>query len=415
VGSDRPPRGNADSSASEDEKETASLGGDELDLLLKESATKELGDLDTNTMASTEMDRLLAEVKTHQKSDRPIGRGRSSSQPPPSPLGPFARSPSAPPESTKQTRPAPPPEAAKATREVERIEIPAEARRSDLPPSPEAEAAYREIMRPIGKSPPPKVGLHGLRATEPMPSPPPVASTMAPETEAEVRAAEAAMRQGGARRRWIGALIACAIAFAGVVFVVRLMAYDPHAEEDTATATTALAPATAPGTATSPAAATAIAAAPVTVSRARVDARAALEHFSDGLRDCVRKSIGVLPGSSPAMPVSPAMLKGAGYTPTFPELRSPVFICAKLKVDAPIRFSLQWQSIKAGVEGQAVAWIDDDGDGTIDAALAFHATLKSHGVVESTAVEPIDKATPAVAVASGGRERPAAPSADSVY
>ena len=120
---------------------------------------------------------------------------------------------------------------------------------------------------------------------------------------------------------------------------------------------------------------------------------------------------GVLPGSSPPVPSSPAALKGEGYTPGVLELRTPVWTCTKLRLDPPMHFLLQWQSTKPGSEGVAIAWIDADGDGAIDRALAFHATLKTRGLAEMGPIEPIDKATPVLPI----RDRPAGPSPDSVY
>lgn len=396
-------------SGTDEDKETASLGGAELDLLIKESAPNDLGDLDTNTMAGNEIDRLLAEVKKHGKADSekppPVAAQRSTrvgwAPLPKKTEADRIETPVVDPSDealrgSQQTIPAPPPqsESMKATKEVEKVVIPTAARRSDMPPS------MAEAPEP---TPIPKVGLRGLRESNGVAPAP----QMTPDTEREVRAAEAMMREGGARRRKIGAGVAVTVALGAAVFVVKLAAYDPREElEDAAPAplaTTASAPSIVATTAPSPTAATtatAIATKSADAAKAESDARAALTRFGDGLRECVKHAIGVLPGSSPAVPSAPSALKGAGYTPLASDFRTPVWMCAKMHVDAPMRFVLQWQSIKPETQGQAVAWIDADGDGTVDEALVLRATLKSRGVAEMGAVETLDKSTPILSVQS---------------
>jgi hypothetical protein len=122
----------------------------------------------------------------------------------------------------------------------------------------------------------------------------------------------------------------------------------------------------------------------------------ALERFRQGLVRCVRESIHVLPGTSPAVPASIAKLSGAGYASHPSEWKKPVFACARFSVTGAQRFQFQWQKGRTSSEGKAVAWVDSDGDGKADRAFGFSATLAKRGVVEVGAIEPLDP-MPAIA------------------
>src|SRR5262249_10676647 len=104
-------------------------------------------------------------------------------------------------------------------------------------------------------------------------------------------------------------------------------------------------------------------------------AREALERFGSGLRTCVEHQIGVLPGTSPAVPGPAASLRGR-YQSTPGDWRTPVWACTKFQVSEPQAFQIQWQQTKRNTEGLAVAWIDEDHDGKPDRALSFRAVLK---------------------------------------
>ena len=105
------------------------------------------------------------------------------------------------------------------------------------------------------------------------------------------------------------------------------------------------------------------------------EARAALGRLREGIGVCVREVIGVLPGTSPAVPASASMLKGGAYKSHVRDFRSPVFSCAKYKETEPQRFQIQWQVTVPSGEGRGVAWLDDNGDGKADRALSFRAAL----------------------------------------
>ncbi len=78
------------------------------------------------------------------------------------------------------------------------------------------------------------------------------------------------------------------------------------------------------------------------------------------------------------------LASGAGYTALAADWKTAVWSCAKFKLDAPMRFQLQWQIVKPNVEGLGLAWIDDDGDGDPDRAIGFRATAKGTRDVDFT-------------------------------
>lgn len=130
------------------------------------------------------------------------------------------------------------------------------------------------------------------------------------------------------------------------------------------------------------------------------EARAALGRLRDGIATCVRDVIGVLPGTSPAVPdVMSRMRKGA-YKSHVRDFRSPVFSCAKYKETEAQRFQIQWQITLQPSEGRGVAWLDDDGDGKADRALSFRAALVRKNEVDLgeigflTPVPPVMKPRP---------------------
>ena len=130
--------------------------------------------------------------------------------------------------------------------------------------------------------------------------------------------------------------------------------------------------------------------APKPRSPAEIDARKALSLLRDGVGDCVRRAIGTLPGSSPAVPPTMKQTSGVGYTATPADWKTAVWSCAKFRHDAPMQFQVQWQSVKPGAEALGLAWIDDDGDGEPDRALGFRATSKGPRDVDLGDVGPME-------------------------
>ncbi len=139
------------------------------------------------------------------------------------------------------------------------------------------------------------------------------------------------------------------------------------------------------------------AAAPASRSLAEIDARKALTRLRDGMGDCVRRAIGSLPGSSPAVPATMKQTSGIGYTAAPTDWKTAVWSCAKFRHDAPMQFQVQWQSLKPGLEADGLAWIDDNGDGEPDRVLGFHATAKGAHDVDLGEIEPMEM-RPVVAV-----------------
>jgi hypothetical protein len=125
-----------------------------------------------------------------------------------------------------------------------------------------------------------------------------------------------------------------------------------------------------------------------------MEARRALTRLREGLRDCVHGTIGVLPGTSPAVPESLGALRTAPYRSTRADWRTPVWSCANFAVDGPQRFQIQWQLTRANTRGRALAWIDRDKDGQADAAWGFEARLRDHGDVELGEITAVDSAYP---------------------
>jgi len=128
------------------------------------------------------------------------------------------------------------------------------------------------------------------------------------------------------------------------------------------------------------------------------EARQALERLREGVQGCVRDTIRVLPGSSPAVPSTLKRMKDGVYESTVAEWRTPVWICAKYRVSGPQRFQIQWQQEKPSSSGMGVVWIDANGDGVADRAFGFRATLKKKGEVEMGEIEVIDAARPVAAM-----------------
>ena len=118
-------------------------------------------------------------------------------------------------------------------------------------------------------------------------------------------------------------------------------------------------------------------ASPIPVAESQ--ARAALERLRSGLGECIRHGIHGLPGSSSAVPSTIGALRGGTYTAMPGEWKTPVWWCAHFQMHEEMRFQLQWQLLKPGVDGLAIAWIDGDEDGVADRALGFHITLSARG------------------------------------
>lgn len=120
-------------------------------------------------------------------------------------------------------------------------------------------------------------------------------------------------------------------------------------------------------------------------------AKAALERFGEGLKKCVAETIHVLPGTAPAVPSSLAWLKKGPYQPGIRDFESSVYTCSRFKLTDPMPFVFQWQSDDAkGKKGAAIAWIDENGDGTADRALGFTATLEKRNVAVIGPIESFD-------------------------
>jgi hypothetical protein len=128
------------------------------------------------------------------------------------------------------------------------------------------------------------------------------------------------------------------------------------------------------------------------------EARQALERLRDGVQSCVRDTIRVLPGSSPAVPPTLKRMKDGAYESTVADWRTPVWICAKYRVSGPQRFQIQWQQEKVRSAGMGMVWIDANGDGVADRAFGFRATLKKRGEVEMGEIQAIDAARPVATV-----------------
>jgi hypothetical protein len=132
---------------------------------------------------------------------------------------------------------------------------------------------------------------------------------------------------------------------------------------------------------------------------AEAAARAALARFRDGIGTCVKDVIGVLPGTSPAVPTTMKLMKNGVYASLASDYRSPVFTCAHYQQADPQPFQIQWQrSATAANEGTGVAWIDTNGDGDPDRAFGFTAKLVKKREVtlgEITPLDPVPKQLPA--------------------
>lgn len=105
------------------------------------------------------------------------------------------------------------------------------------------------------------------------------------------------------------------------------------------------------------------------------ETRKALARFRDGIGACVRDVIGVLPGTSPPVPITMKLMKNGMYTSVPPDWRTPVYACASYSEASPQPYQIQWQNGAAPAEGLGVAWLDDDGDGEPDRAFGFTAKL----------------------------------------
>lgn len=238
-----------------------------------------------------------------------------------------------------------------------------------------APAVVAPDREPISASIPPA----GPPPTSPAASTP--LSAAAQAGAARTSLPSAGMEWPGARERKRRAMTLLAI---GAALVVTLLLYLSFAESEppaAALSPSPLAETAAPGPTAS---------SPQVQSPIEIDARKALDQLREGIGDCVRHAIGTLPGSSPAVPATLKLASGAGYTALAADWKTAVWSCAKFKLDAPMRFQLQWQSVKPGVEGLGLAWIDDDGDGDPDRAIGFRATAKGTRDVDFTAIAPME-------------------------
>lgn len=123
-------------------------------------------------------------------------------------------------------------------------------------------------------------------------------------------------------------------------------------------------------------------------------ARKALEKLRSGIDTCVREHIHVLPGTSPAVPQSIALLQNGPFQSAPRNWWTPVWSCASFQWEAPQAFQIQWQMLKLNHEGQGVAYLDDDRDGRPDRAIGFKATVLVAGQVELGPIEVFDPVPP---------------------
>jgi hypothetical protein len=124
---------------------------------------------------------------------------------------------------------------------------------------------------------------------------------------------------------------------------------------------------------------------------AEAAARAALAKLRDGIGTCVKDVIGVLPGTSPAVPTTMKIMKNGVYATLATDYRSPVFTCAHYQQTDPQPYQLQWQhGAAAANEGTGVAWIDTNGDGEPDRAFGFTAKLVKKREVTLGEIGPLD-------------------------
>lgn len=119
------------------------------------------------------------------------------------------------------------------------------------------------------------------------------------------------------------------------------------------------------------------------------DAKAALTRLREGIGACVRNVIGILPGTSPPVPPSLALLKTGTYQSNGADWKSPVFACTAYRETNPQSFQIQWQLSKVPTEGTGVAWIDENKDGKPDRAFGFRATLKKKKEVTLSDIVPL--------------------------
>jgi hypothetical protein len=158
---------------------------------------------------------------------------------------------------------------------------------------------------------------------------------------------------------------------------------------------TAIVSATAPPSA-APAPTSSPSAAPADAREA--EARAALERLRDGIGACTRDVIGVLPGTSRAVPAAFSMLRRGTYKIGARDFASPVFACIKYRETGTQRFQIQWQMVNHPGEGRGVAWIDQNGDGKPDRAFGFRAALVRPNEVDVGEIGPLDPMPPVIKV-----------------
>lgn len=121
---------------------------------------------------------------------------------------------------------------------------------------------------------------------------------------------------------------------------------------------------------------------------ARASALEALSLLREGMAACVRDKSGLLPATSAPVPISLDRLGAGGYASAPRDWAKPAWLCAGFSVTGPQRFQIQWQHDRE-TGARAVAWIDADGDGEADEALAFGAKLAKRREVELGPVEPV--------------------------
>lgn len=120
------------------------------------------------------------------------------------------------------------------------------------------------------------------------------------------------------------------------------------------------------------------------------EAIAGLERLRDGIALCVKDNIHRLPGTSPPVPATLAWLKSGPYKSSRRDWETPVFHCTKTKFDQPMPFMIQWQVDVPGKKGTGIAWLDSNGDGTVERAYAFTGTLMENAAMQFGPIEQVD-------------------------
>lgn len=190
------------------------------------------------------------------------------------------------------------------------------------------------------------------------------------------------------RQRLLAALLGVALGLAVLFVYGAFSGSDPESPTNPAASATATASVAEPVKVPVPVIPTASAAPPP--SPAEGEAHAALTKLREGIGGCVQKSTTALPEMAPALPSSLKLTRADGFTAKKEDLKASIWSCAKWSPGGAMHYQIQWQSLRPYAEGTAVAWIDNNGDGTADEAFAFQASLKGKGKIEIGEIGPTD-------------------------